>query len=245
MKTVHEVAKLTGISVRTLHHYDKIGLLPPTKKSSAGYRLYDEQSLELLEQILFFKELEIPLREIKLILQSPSFDKRHALLKQKQLLIKKRKRLDDVIAAIDKKLMGDEEVNFQVFDTNEFETMRKEYAEEVREKYVGSIEYAQYEARERSYDKEAWEKILGEQNRLFAQFTSCMDKGAESSEALRAAKDWQRHITKYYYDCTDEILNALADMYTADERFSKNLDGKQKGLAEFMHDAIKNYLKTK
>ena len=121
--TVKEISKLTGISVRMLHYYDKIGLLPPSKKSEAGYRLYDDKALETLRQILFFREFDIPLKEIKAIMENPAFDRNQILQMQKKMLVSKRERLNRLIASIDDILKGVDKMEFSVFNKNEIEEM--------------------------------------------------------------------------------------------------------------------------
>lgn len=123
MKTVKEISQLTGISARTLHYYDEIGLFSPTEKSEAGYRLYDEKTLETLQQILFFREFDIPLRDIKSIMESPSFDRNRILHTQRKMLAAKKERIDRLIASIDRILKGDNRMDFEVFDKTEIEEM--------------------------------------------------------------------------------------------------------------------------
>lgn len=123
MKTVKEISQLTGISARTLHYYDEIGLFSPTEKSEAGYRLYDEKALETLQQILFFREFDIPLRDIKSIMKNPSFDRNRILQTQRKMLAAKKERIDRLIASIDCILKGDNRMDFEVFDKTEIEEM--------------------------------------------------------------------------------------------------------------------------
>ena len=143
MKTIKQVSDLTGISIRMLHYYDKIGLLKPSKTTDAGYRLYGDDALDILQQILFFKELDIPLKEMKEILESSHYDKRQALRKQKGLLTLKRDRLNELIELIEKKLKGDDTMSFKEFDMSEYfnmlETFKQEHENEVV-KYYGSVE---------------------------------------------------------------------------------------------------------
>ena len=142
MKTIKLVSDLTGISVRMLHYYDKIGLLRPRAITDAGYRLYDDESLETIQQILFFKEMDIPLKNVKAILASPQYDKAQALHKQKELLTRKRDRLNELITLIDKKLKGDDTMSFKEFDMSEYikalEAFKQEHEDEVV-KYYGSV----------------------------------------------------------------------------------------------------------
>lgn len=123
MRTVKEIAELTGISARTLHYYDEIGLFAPTSKSEAGYRLYDDKALETLQQILFFREFDIPLKEIKAVMGNPNLDKNQILKMQRKMLVAKKDRLERLIASIDDILKGDNRMDFTVFDETEIHTM--------------------------------------------------------------------------------------------------------------------------
>lgn len=147
MRTVKELSDLTGISVRALHYYDEIGLLKPTMKSDAGYRLYDDKALETLQQILFFREFDIPLREIKAVIENPALDRNQILQMQRNMLVTKKDRIERLIASIDDILKGETKMNFAVFSKTEieemFETMLEHMPEEMRNlsiKEFGSIE---------------------------------------------------------------------------------------------------------
>ncbi len=143
MRTIKQVSDLTGISVRMLHYYDKIGLLKPSSITEAGYRLYGDEALETLQQILFLKELDVPLKSMKKILESPQYDRAQALHKQKELLSLKRDRLNELIALIERKLKGGSTMSFKEFDMSEYfnilEVFKQEHADEVI-KYYGSVE---------------------------------------------------------------------------------------------------------
>ncbi len=123
MRRVKEISELTGISVRTLHYYDEIGLLKPTEKSDAGYRLYDDKALETLQQILFFREFDIPLKEIKAVMENPSLDTKQILQMQRKMLVAKKERMERLIASIDDILKGDNKMDFVVFNKTEIEEM--------------------------------------------------------------------------------------------------------------------------
>lgn len=143
MRTVKQVSDLTGISVRTLHYYDEIGLLKPSQITDAGYRIYNDKELETLQQILFFKELELPLKEVKEITASPNFDKMKALENQKKLLILKRNRLNDLIELINKTLKGENTMSFKEFDMSEYFNALEEFKKEHEDKIIkayGSID---------------------------------------------------------------------------------------------------------
>ena len=147
MRTVKEISALTGISVRTLHYYDEIGLLKPTDKSEAGYRLYDDKALETLQQILFFREFDIPLKEIKAVIENPALEKNQILQMQRKMLVAKKERMERLIASIDNILRGENQMDFAVFSRTEieevFQTMLEHMPENVKElsvKEFGSIE---------------------------------------------------------------------------------------------------------
>ena len=147
MRTVKEISDLTGISVRTLHYYDEIGLLKPTEKSDAGYRLYDDKALETLQQILFFREFDISLKEIKAVLDNPALDRNQILQVQRKMLVTKKERMERLIASIDDILKGENKMDFTIFTKTEveemFQTMLEHMPENMRNiaiKEFGSIE---------------------------------------------------------------------------------------------------------
>ena len=146
MRTIKQISDLTGISVRMLRYYDKIGLLKPSTTTDAGYRLYDDESLETLQQILFFKELDVPLKSMKKILASPQYDKVQALHRQKELLSLKRDRLNELISLIEKKMKGGSAMSFKEFDMSEYigvlETFKREHEDEVVKYYGGIDEFS-------------------------------------------------------------------------------------------------------
>lgn len=243
MKTVKQVSDLTGLSVRMLHHYDKIGLFKPNKVSESGYRLYSDEDLEILQQILFFKELDFPLKEIKAIIGNPSFDRKKALTNHKDLLILKRNRLNKLIKLVDKTLKGETKMSFKEFDISEIEKIRKQYQQEAKELYSNTDEYKEYEIKTAKYSKDDWAKIGEEINKIFLQFASAMGKGADSREVQAIVKRWQDFISEYFYNCTNNTLIGLSKMYINDERFAKNINKYKKGLTEFINRAIEIYCK--
>lgn len=238
---INEVAKLTGITVRILHYYDEIGLLKPSKVTDKGYRIYDQQSLEILQQILFFRELEFPLNQIKQIINDSKFNSQKASINHRDLLIKKRERLDNIINLVNKKLEGGTIMSFKEFDTTEIEECKEKYAKEVKEKYGDTNEYRQSQQKASKYAKEDWNKIQEEANYIMKQFFNNKEKPIDSDEIKELVKKWQDHITKYYYNCSNKILAGLGSMYVADERFKNNIDKNGKGTAEFMSKAIASY----
>lgn len=236
---VNEAAKLTGISVRTLHYYDEIGLLHPDEVTEAGYRLYGEQSLEKLQQILFFRELDFPLSEIQKIVNSPAFDREKALENHRSLLIMKRSRLDDLIALVDRTLKGETDMSFKEFDMSEIEAAQNKYAKEAEERWGSTEAYAESARRTKEYGKEDWAKITAETEQIYHSFAEKKTLSPADSEVQQLVTDWQNLISRYFYKCSDEILAGLGEMYVADERFTKNIDGKYgEGTADFISKAI-------
>jgi DNA-binding transcriptional MerR regulator len=245
---VKEVADMVGISVRMLHHYDKIGLLKPESTTPAGYRLYNDKDLERLQQILFFKELDFSLQEIKEIMDSPGFDKKKALKSHKNLLLKKKERLEKIINTVNntiKSIEGEIDMSkkdmFEGFDMTEIERHKEKYAKETEEKYGNTDAYKESQKKTSSYDKNDWAIIQKEADEIYRKIGSNMDKSPEDNEVQELVEEWRNHITKYYYNCTPEIFRGLGDMYVYDERFTENIDKYGKGLANFLRDAMNVY----
>lgn len=232
MKTVKEISRLTGISVRTLHYYDEINLLKPTQITDAGYRLYDDTALERLHSILLFKELQFPLKEIKAILDNPNFDKQAALKEQISFLELQKKRLDKIISSARNMLMkGAENMSFSAFDKTELE----QYAEEAKQKWGHTDAYKEYEQKH-SDSSDKTEQLM----QIFAEIGKIKHLPPDCKEAQNSIQKLQNFITENFYSCTDEILKGLGQMYISDERFKKNIDkAGGSGTAEFTAKAIK------
>ena len=234
---IKEFAEFTGVSVRTLHYYDEIGVLKPAfVDSTTGYRYYNENSLLRMQEILFYRELDFSLKSIGEILSSPNYDKSKALKEQKQLLTLKKERLERLIFAIDGALKGENIMN--AFDNSEFE----KYKSEVQEKWGETEAYRQYEENTKNYSEEKWNDLSEGMEHIMAEFAVCMKKGSpDSDEAQNLVKMLQNHITSNYYLCTNEILSGLGQMYVGDERFKSNIDKHISGTAEFICKAIEVY----
>lgn len=238
---IKEFAKLTGVTVRALHYYDEIGLLNPSSVDEQnGYRFYDERCLERMQEILFYRELDFPLKEIRTILSSPEYDKNTALEGQKRLLMLKKERLERLISALDDAMKG-EKITMNAFDNTEFETQREKYAAEAKEKWGETTAYKEFA--EKNYTKEQQNEAFSGMESLMAEFAECKNGGAspDSEKAQALVKKWQDFITENFYTCTKEILSGLGEMYAADERFAANIDKHGDGTAEFMRDAIRAY----
>ena len=169
---VSEVAKLTGITVRTLHYYDQIGLLKPSQVTESGYRHYSHTDLEKLQQILFFRELDFPLSDIREILSNPAFDRGVAMQNHRALLLQKRNRIDSLISLVDKTLKGENDMSFKQFDASEMEETKKKYAQEAKQRWGTTDAYAEYEEKTADYDGPQWKLINGEGALILKEFGS-------------------------------------------------------------------------
>lgn len=238
---INEVAKISGVTVRTLQYYDKIDLLKPNSISDNGYRIYNEESLEILQQILFFRELDFPLKEIKEIINNPDFDKSEALINQKNLLTKKRNRLNNIINLLDSKIKGEDNMSFKEFDISEIEETKKKYAKEAKEKYGSTSAYKEYEEKSKNYNNEKWQEVNGMCNDILKEFADNRESDPSCDKAQELVKKWQDYITNNFYKCTKEILAGLGLMYVNDERFKENIDKNGEGTAEFLSKAIEIY----
>lgn len=238
---INDVAKLTGVTVRTLHYYDEIGLLRPEEINQSGYRIYTEKSLEKLQQILFFRELDFPLDEIKELMEKSSFDEKLAMRRHMELLVKKRERLDRIIGLLSNKIEGGGEMSFKEFDSTEIKAAKEKYAQEVKERWGNTDAYKESQKKTRGYDENKWKDVLGNGGSILQGFAECRECQPDSQQAQRLVKKWQDYITENFYTCTKEILSCLGMMYTGDERFTENIDRYGKGTAEFMAKAIEIY----
>lgn len=235
---VSEVAKLTGVTVRTLHYYDEIGLLKPSKVTEAGYRLYSNADLEILQQILFFRELDFSLSDIREIMLNPTYSRETALQNHRELLLQKRKHIDGLISLVDKTLKGDNDMSFKQFDTTEIKNARKEYAAEAKQRWGKSAAYIEYEEKVSAYDDPQWKLLNGEGSYILREFGENRHLDPASKEAQALVKKWQEFITANFYNCTKAILSCLGEMYIGDDRFTQNIDRYGQGTALFMATAI-------
>ena len=243
MRTVHEVSELTGVSVRALHHYDKIGLLRPSGRTEAGYRLYGDEDLACLQQILLFRELEFPLKDIRGIMDAPDFDRSRALEQQIRLLELRRAHIDGLIALAQGMLeRGEKAMTFKPFDKSEID----EYTEAAKASWGDTPAWQEYEHKSAGRSKEE-EGVLGqEMMALFEPFGRMAAEGADpaSPEATVQAKCIQDFITAHYYTCTDEIFAQLGCAYGAGGDFTRNIDAAAGvGAAEFASQAVEALLR--
>ena len=235
---IREFAEFTGVSVRTLHYYDEIGLLTPAfVDRDTGYRFYDENSILRMQEILFYRELDFSLKRIQEILESPNYNRTEALKEQKHLLTLKKERLERLISVIDDSVKGENVM--KAFDNSEFE----KYKSEAEEKWGNTDAYKEHKERTQNYTKQKWNDLAEGMDLIMEEFAICMkrDEKPDSPEAQKLVKMLQSHITENYYLCTNEILAGLGKMYVADERFKKNIDKHGDGTAEFISEAIGVY----
>ena len=239
--TVNDVSKLTGVSIRTLQYYDTIGLLPPTEYTEAGYRLYDDTAMERLQQILLFRELEFPLKEIKRIIDSPDFNRNKALEQQMKLLTMKKEHLEGLISFARKiKETGVNKMDFQVFNT----TKMDEYTKKAKEQWGQTAEYKEYEEKTGKQSPEAQKQALQNFMLIFVEFGKMTDKKPEDSDVQLKVKVLQDYITDHFYKCSNEILKGLGELYASGGEFTENIDkAAGDGTAVFVAKAIDVYCK--
>lgn len=239
MMTVNEVSKLTGVSIRTLQYYDKIGLLKPAGYTESGYRLYDDTALEKLQQILLFRELEFPLKEIKEIISRPDFDKNEALDQQITLLTMKKEHLEDLIGfAREIQVKGVKRMDFSVFDTHKID----EYAKQAKERWGQTDAYREYEQKAAGRSKEENQAVMEKFMQIFADFGRLKETAPESAEVQGHVKKLQDYITEHFYQCSNEILSGLGKMYAGGGEFTDNIDKTGgAGTAGFAAEAIRIY----
>ena len=239
---IKEFADFSGVSVRTLHYYDEIGLLKPSETDkNNGYRYYDNKNAERMFEIIFLRELDFSLKSIKDILSSPDYNKKEAFRRQKDLLLMKKSRLDRLIEALDKAENG--EFDMKSLNNNDYENAKNSYEKEVKEKWGHTDAYKQSQEKTAGYSKEKQEAVNEGLMAVFGDFADAMNSGvgADSDEAKALAQKLQAYITENFYTCTKEILSGLGQMYVLDERFRENIDKYGKGTAEYARDAIENY----
>ena len=246
MFTVKQLSKLAGVTPRTLHHYDEIGLLKPSRVGDNGYRYYGEESLLRLQQILFYRELDIPLDDIKKIVGRRDFDILGALQTHKDALNKQVTRLNRLIQTVDNtidhlkgnKIMSEKGL-FEGFTEEE----EKQYTEEAMQKYDPETVKASTK-KWKAYSDAEKKQILAEGKAVYVDLASNMSKGAGSKEVQAVIARWHKHI-QYFWSPNDAQLLGLADLYNEDARFRETMKKLHRNLAEFMRDAVKVYVEKR
>ncbi len=241
-RTVGEVAALAGVSVRTLHHYDEIGLVQPSGRSQAGYRLYGERDLERLQTVLFYRELGFSLERIAAILRDPGFDRGVDLLEQRALLEREAKRIAAMIDAVDAAIDAHER-GITMSDQSLFAVFGDEhrgYLEEAEQRWGHTAAWRQSSSRTRRYRKEDWRRIKQEGEAIMQRQVEVFRSGAApgSSDAMDAVEAHRQHITTWFYDCSPQAHEGLGELYVSDPRFTAYYDDHEPELAAFVRDAI-------
>lgn len=242
--SVGEVARVAGVSVRTLHHYDEIGLLSPSGRTAAGYREYAGSDLGRLQRILCYRELGFDLRTIGAMLDDPERDPLDHLRRQRALLQGKIRQLREMVKSADKMMeavqMGVNLTPQEMFEVfGEFDPT--EHAEEVKERWGDTEAYRESQRRTSRYSKEDWERLGRESEAITQALGSAYESGvsAESELAMDLAEQARQHIDRWFYACSPEMHRNLGEMYVNDARFAKVYDDRAAGLSVFVRDAIR------
>lgn len=241
--TVGQLAELVGVTVRTLHHYDQIGLLSPSGRSGAGYRLYTDADVTRLGHVVVYRRLGFSLEEIAAVLDDPEADVREHLRRQRAAV---EARIDDMralVSAIDRALEAEMSgIRLTVEEQRELfgDGFSEEQLEEARERWGDTDAWKQSQARTSRYEKRDWEQIKAEAGDISRRFADALQRGlpADSAEATALAEEHRAHIHTWFYDCPVAMHRNLAEMYVADPRFSKTYDDLAPGLARYIRDAI-------
>ena len=239
MMTVKEVSDLTGVSIRTLHYYDQLGLLPAAGHTDSGYRLYDDAALERLQQILLFRELEFPLKDIQRILTNSAFDRRKALAQQIELLTLKKQHLESLISLAQKTLTtGGTYMDFTAFDTQKIQ----EYTRQAKQQWGATPAYKEFEQKTAHQTAQEAADMGSRLMEILAVFGGMQHKSPTAPAVQTQVKALQAFITEHYYTCTKEIFAQLGQMYGAGGAFTENINAAGgPGTAEFAAKAIEVY----
>lgn len=242
--SVGEVAKLAGVSVRTLHHYDDLGLVTPSGRTGAGYRLYSDGDLQRLQQVLMYRELDFALEDIGRVIADPRFDRLEALVSQRELVAEKLARTQALLSLIDRTIQATEggvrmtkEEMFEVF--GDFDP--SQYEDEVKERWGDTEAYAESARRTKRYTKDDWARYKAESEANGKRLVELYQSGVEptSVEAMDAADEARLLIDKWFYPCSRQMHVGLGEMYLADPRFKATYEKMAEGLTDWYVAAIK------
>ncbi|MGC4805104.1 MerR family transcriptional regulator [Micromonospora sp. DT233] len=241
--TVGQVAKAAGVTVRTLHHYDEIGLLSPSGRTSAGYRRYDDADLDRLQLVRYYRELDFPLEEITAILDDPAADPAAHLRRQHELLNGRIGRLQEMVAAIEL-AMEARRMNIRLTPQERFEVFGDfdpdAHSAEAQQRWGDGEAYRESSRRTAGYAKEDWLRIKADNEDWGRRIGAVLDSGApaDGPEAMALAEEHRQLISRWFYDCSYEIHTGLADMYLADDRFTAHYENIHPGLTAYLNEAI-------
>ena len=243
--TVGDISDLVGVSVRTLHHYDELGLVKPRARTASGYRVYGRSELERLQEVLFFKELGVPLDEIRRVIESDDYDRTRTLRMQQERLHEAKGRIERLIGAVEAAIVAERkglqmsaEELLDVF--GDFDP--SEHAEEVETRWGATAQLVESQLRTSRYSADDWRAIKAESTEINEAIAAAIDAGQvpESPVGRELARRHRAHISKWFYECTPEVHGGLGEMYVADPRFRESFDATREGVAEFLAAAIKD-----
>lgn len=241
--TVGQVADLAGVSVRTLHHYDTVGLVVPSSRSASGYRLYHRADLERLQRVLVWRSLGFSLEQVADLLDEPGLDRRGALVRQRDLLDERLEQLSAVRALVERTLRtidgGTTMAETDMFD-GLAEWNERTHGAEVRDRWGDTDAYAESARRTAGYSASDWAAMQAEMEEVEQAFAALLDAGVppEDARAMDTAEAHRMHIDRWFYPCSHEMHAGLADMYVADERFAAHYERRREGLAGYVRDAV-------
>ncbi|MEU6088266.1 MerR family transcriptional regulator [Streptomyces sp. NPDC047085] len=243
--SVGQVAGFAGVTVRTLHHYDEIGLLVPSERTHAGHRRYADADLDRLQQILFYRELGFPLDEVAALLDDPETDPRVHLRRQHDLLTARIEKLQKMAAAVEHAMeartMGinlTPEERFEVFGDED--PFKEEYSEEAEQRWGDTEAWAESQRRAARYTKEDWKRMKAEVDGWGERYVALVASGAPATgeAAMDMAEEHRQHISRWFYECPPGMHRCLGAMYVADERFKAYYDAMGEGVAEHLSESI-------
>ena len=241
--TVGDVARFAGVTVRTLHHYDAVGLLSPSERTAAGYRCYTDADLDRLQRILCYRQLEFSLDDIGRILADDTVDPVDHLRRQRELLVERIDHLQHMVQSVEK-MMEARSMGISLTPEERFEVFGDfnpdDYAEEAQQRWGDTDAYQQSQRRTSTYTKQDWLKIKAEAAEIEQGLVAAHAAGApaDSDRAMDLVEAHRQHITRWFYDCSYEIQRGLGQMYVSDPRFTAHYDDQAPGLAQYVHDAI-------
>ena len=244
--TVHEVATLSGITIRTLHYYDEIGLLKPTMLTDAKYRLYTEDDLSRLQEILFFREVGFALKEIKELLNSPYYNRSEVLKKQLAILEAQRERIDALVKLVKAEISGEQDNSFSAFSHSKIVELQESFRAEILEKWGKTHSFKEFEAafstKSKKIQNEEMERFLSMAQTIFEKLALYETQSPACKEVQQIVQAWRDYISEHFYSCNKEMLSYLGQLYISDERFSSYIHRFGCGnLANFFNEAIKIY----
>ncbi|MDD7919959.1 MerR family transcriptional regulator [Actinomycetospora callitridis] len=241
--TVGQVAERSGVTVRTLHHYDEIGLLRPSRRSASGYRLYTDEDLVRLQHVVVYRRLGFSLEEVAVLLDDPEADVAGHLRRQRAAVMSRLDELGELVTAIDRALEA-EVSGIQLTPAEQRELFgegyKEEYQEEARERWGDTDAWRQSQQRTSQYTKADWQAMKAEMDDIHGRFVVALQAGepADGPAAVDAAEAHRQHITRWFYDCPAEMHACISDMYVSDPRFTKTYEDIAPGLAQYVRDAV-------